>query len=100
MAAAGIGPQAWSVVFGERTLLEQHLPFAVENENREGTVQRRVDVSFLFLHQSDFIVLIINEDDVFGHGLNVESDVDDVTVLDNIILSFDGKFSGFFDGLF
>ena len=100
MAAAGVGPQARSVVFCERTLLEQHLPFAVEDENREGTVQRRVDVSGLLLHQSNWIVLIINEDDVFGHKLHVESDIDDVTVFHHVVLSFNSEFSSFFHGLF
>ena len=64
MAAAGVGPQTRSVVFGKRALLKQHLSFAVEDENREGTVQRRVDVSGLLLHQSDLVVVGINEDDV------------------------------------
>ena len=68
MAAAGVGPQSRGVIFGERTLLEQHLAFAVEDENREGTVQRRVDVSGLLLHQSDWVIVGINEDDVFGHN--------------------------------
>ena len=60
MTAAGVGPQTRSVVFCERALLEQHLPFAVEDENREGTVQRRVDVSLLLLHQTDLAVLGVN----------------------------------------
>ena len=67
MTAAGVSPQSGGVVFGERTLLEQHLPFAVEDEDRKGTMQRRVDVSGLLLHQSDWVIVGINEDDVFRH---------------------------------
>jgi len=88
------------VIFREGALLEQHLPFAVEDENREGTVQRRVDVSGLFLHQTDLIIVGINEDDVFGHKLHVESDIDDVAVFHHVVLSFNSEFSGFFHGLF
>ena len=62
-------------------------------------MQRRVDVSRLFLHQTDLIVLIINEDDVFRHKLHVESDIDDITVFHHVVLSFDGEFSGFLDSL-
>ena len=60
MAAASVGPQPRGVVFGERTLLEQHLPFAIENEDRKGTMQRRVDVSSLLLHQSDGVIVGID----------------------------------------
>ena len=73
MAAAGVGPQAGGVVFGEGTLLQQEFAFGIEDEYREGAVKLGHNMRRHLLHDAYLGVVMINKNyvfHVFNYGLN------------------------------
>jgi hypothetical protein len=60
MAAAGVGPEARGVVFGEGALLQQQFAFRVKDEDGKGSMQMWRDMRGLFLHLTNRLVVLID----------------------------------------
>jgi hypothetical protein len=68
MAATRVGPEQGRMVFVSGALLKQYFSFGIENQNREGTVQKTQTMGLHFFELTNCLVLFIHQDNVFvGH---------------------------------
>ena len=64
---AGIAPQTGGMVFPFRSLLQQHIPMLVRDEQRKGTMQFFLPVCFHLFRAACFLIKDIHQDNIVVH---------------------------------
>ena len=64
---AGIAPQTGGMVFPFRSLLQQHIPMLVRDEQRKGTMQFFLPVCLHLFRAACFLIKDIHQDNIVVH---------------------------------